>query len=132
VIFAKGASPKLFLIFKLDFSLGFGTLLTDSIFNFKAINITIRKKLLVILFIVSLNSFFEKGIIENIVNVNPYIISVILNSVKISVVSVSKSSRNGRGGTSVLLIKNELILNSDYYNDRNIPFIHYLNFRLLQ
>jgi hypothetical protein len=119
-------------MFKLDFSLGFGILLTDGIFNFKAINITIRKKFLVILFIVSLNSFFEKGIIGNIVNVNLYIIFVILNSVKISVVSVFKSSRNGRDGASVLLIKNELILNSDYYNDRNIPFIYYLNFRFFQ
>jgi hypothetical protein len=118
-------------MFKLDFSLGFGTLLTDNIFNFKAINITIRKKLLVILFIVSLNSFFEKGIIGSIVNVNPYIISVILNSVKIFIVSVSKSNRNNRSGASVLLTKNELILNSDYYNNRNIPFIHHFNFRLL-
>jgi hypothetical protein len=122
VIFAKGASPKLFLIFELNFSLGFGTLLTDSIFNFRAINITIRRKFLVILFIVSLNFFFEKGIIESIVNVNLCIISV---------VSVFKFSRNGRDGASVLLIKNELILNSDYYNDRNIPFIYYFNFRLL-
>jgi hypothetical protein len=130
VIFAKSASPKLFPIFKLDFSLGFGTLLTDNIFNFGTINITIRKKFLVILFIVSLNSFFEKGIIENIVNINLYIISVIPDNVKISVVSIFKSSRNGRGGASVLLIKNELILNSDCYNDRNIPFIYYLNFRL--
>jgi hypothetical protein len=132
VIFAKDTLLKLFLIFKLDFSLGFGTLLTDDIFNFKAINVTIRKKLLVILFIVNLNSFFKKGIIESIVNVNPYIIFVIPGNVKTSVVSVSKSSRNGRGGTSVLLTKNELILNSDCYNDRNIPFIHYLNFRLFQ
>jgi hypothetical protein len=118
-------------MFELDFSLDFGTLLTDNIFNFRAINITIRKKLLVILFIVSLNFFFEKGIIENIVNVNPYIISVILDSVKTSVVSVFKSSRNGRGEASVLLTKNELVLNSDCYNNRNIPFIYYLNFRLL-
>jgi hypothetical protein len=131
VIFAKDTSLKKFLIFKLDFSLGFDTLLTDSIFNFKAINVTIRKKLLVIFFIVSLNSFFEKGIIENIVNINLCIIFVILDSVKTSVVSVFKSSRNGRGGTSVLLTKNELVLNSDYYNDRNIPFIYYLNFRFL-
>jgi hypothetical protein len=131
VIFAKNASPKLFLIFKLDFSLGFGTLLTDNIFNFKAINITIRKKLLVILFIVNLNSFFEKKIIGNIVNINLYIIFIILDNVKTSVVSVFKSSRNSRGGASVLLTKNELVLNSNYYNNRNIPFIHYLNFRLL-
>jgi hypothetical protein len=131
VIFTKSASPKLFPIFKLDFFLDFGTLLTDNIFNFRAINITIRKKFLVILFIVNLNSFFEKGIIGNIVNINLCIISVILNNVKISVVSVFKSSRNDRGGASVFLIKNELILNSDYYNNRNIPFIHYLNFRLL-
>jgi hypothetical protein len=132
VIFTKNASLKLFLIFKLNFSLGFGTLLTDNIFNFKAINITIRKKFLVILFIVSLNFFFEKGIIENIVNINLYIIFVISGSVKISVVSVFKSSRNDRGGASVLLIKNELILNSDCYNDRNIPFIYYFNFRFFQ
>jgi hypothetical protein len=82
-------------------------------------------------FIVSLNFFFEKGIIGSIVNVNLCIISVILGSVKTFVVSVFKSSCNGRGGASVFLIKNELILNSDCYNDRNIPFIHYLNFRLL-
>jgi hypothetical protein len=131
VIFTKDASPKLFLIFKLDFSLGFDILLTDSIFNFRAINVTIRKKLLVILFIINLNFFFEKKIIGNIVNINLCIISVILGSVKTSVVSVSKFSRNGRGGASVLLIKNELVLNLDYYNDRNIPFIYYLNFRLL-
>jgi hypothetical protein len=131
VIFAKGASLKFFSMFKLDFFLGFGILLTNDIFNFKAINITIRKKLLVILFIVNLNSFFEKGIIGSIVNVNSCIISVILGNVKISVVSVFKSSRNGRGEASVLLTKNELILNSDYYNNRNIPFIHYFNFRLL-
>jgi hypothetical protein len=130
VIFAKGASLKLFLIFKLDFSLGFGTLLTDSIFSFKAINVTIRKKLLVILFIIDLNSFFKKEIIESIVNINSCIISVILDNVKISVVSVSKSNRNGRDGASVLLTKNELVLNSDCYNNRNIPFIHYFNFRL--
>jgi hypothetical protein len=131
VIFTKDTSLKFFLIFKLDFSLGFGTLLTDSIFSFKAINITIRKKFLVILFIVSLNSFFEKEIIGNIVNINLCIISVILSNVKTSVVSVFKSSRNNRDGASVLLIKNELVLNSDCYNNRNIPFIHYLNFRLL-
>jgi hypothetical protein len=124
-------SPKLFLMFKLDFSLGFGTLLTDNIFNFKAINITIRRKFLVIFFIVNLNSFFEKRIIESIVNINPCIISVILGSVKTSVVSVSKSSRNSRGGASVFLIKNELVLNSDCYNNRNIPFIYYFNFRFL-
>jgi hypothetical protein len=118
-------------MFELDFSLGFDTLLTDSIFSFGAINVTIRKKFLVILFIVSLNSFFEKRIIESIVNINPCIISVIPGSVKTSVVSVSKFNRNGRGGASVLLTKNELVLNSDCYNDRNIPFIHYLNFRLL-
>jgi hypothetical protein len=117
-------------MFKLDFSLGFGILLTNGIFSFRAINVTIRKKFFVILFIVSLNFFFEKGIIGSIINVNLCIISVILGSVKISVVFVSKSSRNGRGGASVLLTKNELILNSDYYNDRNIPFIYYLNFRL--
>jgi hypothetical protein len=119
-------------MFELDFSLGFGTLLTDGFFSFGAINVTIRKKLFVIFFIVGLNSFFEERIIENIVNVNLYIISVILNSVKISVVSVFKSGRNGRGETSVLLTKNELVLNSDCYNNRNIPFIYYLNFRLLQ
>jgi hypothetical protein len=131
VIFTKNASSKLFLIFKLDFSLGFGILLTDNIFNFRAINVTIRRKFFVIFFIVGLNSFFEKGIIGSIVNINLCIISVILDSVKISVVFVFKSSRNGRGETSVLLTKNELVLNSDCYNDRNIPFIHYLNFRLL-
>jgi hypothetical protein len=130
VIFTKLTSLKFFLIFKLDFSLGFGTLLTDNIFNFKAINVIIRKKLLVILFIVSLNSFFEKRIIESIINVNLYIISVISDSVKTFIVSVSKFNRNGRGGASVLLIKNKLVLNSDYYNNRNIPFIHYFNFRL--
>jgi hypothetical protein len=111
--------------------LGFGTLLTDGIFNFGAINVTIRKKLLVILFIVDLNSFFEEGIIGSIVNVNPCIIFVILDSVKIFVVFVFKSSRNSRGETSVLLTKNELVLNSDCYNNRNISFIHHLNFRLL-
>jgi hypothetical protein len=132
VIFAKGTSPKFFPIFKLDFFLGFDTLLTDNIFNFKAINVTIRKKFLVIFFIVSLNSFFEKRIIESIVNINLYIISVIPNSVKISVVFVFKSNRNGRGETSVLLTKNELVLNSNCYNDRNIPFIYYFNFRLFQ
>lgn len=132
MIFAKRASPKFFPMFELDFSLGFGTLLTDGIFSFGAINVTIRRKLLVILFIVGLNSFFKEGIIGSIVNVNPCIISVIPGSVKTSVVSVSKSSRNGRGGASVLLTKNELVLNSDCYNDRNIPFIHHLNFRLLQ
>jgi hypothetical protein len=103
VIFTKRASLKIFLIFELDFFLGFGTLLTDNIFNFKAINVTIRKKLFIILFIVSLNSFFKKRIIGSIVNVNLCIISVILGSVKISVVFVFKSNRNSRGGTSVLL-----------------------------
>jgi hypothetical protein len=131
VIFIKGTSLKLFLIFELDFSLSFDILLTDSIFNFRAINVTIRKKFLVIFFIVSLNSFFEKRIIESIVNINLCIISVISDNVKISVIFVSKSSRNGRGGASVLLTKNELVLNSDCYNDRNIPFIHYLNFCFL-
>jgi hypothetical protein len=132
VIFAKGTSSKLFLIFKLDFSLGFGTLLTDNIFNFRAINVTIRRKLFVIFFIVNLNSFFEKRIIGSIVNINSCIISVILGNVKISIVSVFKSSRNGRDGASVFLTKNELVLNSNYYNNRNIPFIHYLNFYLFQ
>jgi hypothetical protein len=131
VIFTKDTSLNFFLIFKLDFFLGFGILLTNDIFNFKTINITTRRKLLVILFIINLNSFFEKGIIENIINVNLCIISVILGNVKTSVISVFKSSRNSRDGASVLLIKNELILNSDYYNDRNIPFIYYFNFRLL-
>ena len=130
MIFAKGASPKFFPMFELDFSLGFGTLLTDGIFSFGAINVTIRRKLLVILFIVGLNSFFEEGIIGSIVNVNPCIISVIPGSVKTAVVFVFKSSRNNRDRASVLLIKNELILNSDYYNNRNIPLIYYLNFRL--
>jgi hypothetical protein len=97
VIFAKGASPKFFPMFELDFSLGFGTLLTDGVFSFGAINVTIRGKLLVILFIVGLNSFFEEEIIGNIVNVNPCIISVIPGSVETSVVSVSQSSCNGRG-----------------------------------
>jgi hypothetical protein len=132
VIFTKSASPKLFLIFKLDFFLSFGILLTNGIFNFRAINVTIRKKFFVIFFIVSLNSFFEKGIIGSIVNINLCIISVIPDSVKTFVVSVSKFSRNSRGEASVLLIKNELMLNSDCYNDRNIPFIYYFNFRLLQ
>jgi hypothetical protein len=131
VIFTKRVSPNFFLMFELDFSLDFGILLTDGIFNFRAINVTIRKKLFVILFIVGLNSFFKEGIIESIVNINLCIISVILSNVKTSVVSVSKSSRNGRGGASVLLTKNELVLNSDCYNNRNIPFIHYLNFRFL-
>jgi hypothetical protein len=132
VIFAKDASLKIFLIFKLDFSLSFGILLTDDIFSFETINITIRRKFLVILFIVGLNSFFEEGIIESIVNINLCIIFVILGSVKTAVVSVFKSSRNGRGGASVFLTKNELVLNSDYYNDRNISLIHYLNFRFFQ
>ena len=119
-------------VFKLNSFLTFCTLLTNNTTIFTVINITIRKKFLVIFFIVGLNSFFEEGIIGNIVNVNLYIISVILGSVKTAVVSVSKSSRNGRGGASVLLTKNKLILNSDCYNNRNIPFIYYLNFRLLQ